>query len=138
MEYELRREQYCTACFVDDVVVYSDTAEQHIKDVERVIRTLGDAGIRLHSGEDTFAAKTVDFLGFRNGHGTIGAQEAKCEAIHELPRPKDKSELRSILGLMNYYKGVVGEPGGPNYNHMARPLNDLLQCACAYPNAQRR
>ncbi|KAK3249709.1 hypothetical protein CYMTET_40874, partial [Cymbomonas tetramitiformis] len=103
-----------------------DTAEQHIKDVERVIRTLGDAGIRLHSGKSTFAAKTVDFLG-RIGHGTIGAQNAKCEAIQELPRPKDKFELRSILGLMNYYKGLVGEPGGPSYSHMARPLNDLLQ-----------
>ncbi|KAK3237389.1 hypothetical protein CYMTET_52534 [Cymbomonas tetramitiformis] len=47
--------------------------------------------------------------------------------VQELPRLKDKSELRSILGLMNYYKGLVGEPGGPSYNHMVRPLNDLLQ-----------
>ncbi|KAK3240387.1 Methyl-CpG-binding domain-containing protein 9 [Cymbomonas tetramitiformis] len=127
MDYELRMLQHCTVCYVDDVVVYSDTAEQHIKDVEEVLRTLGDAGIRLHSGKSTFGAATVDFLGYRIGHNTIGAQEAKSKAIMELPKPEDKTGLRSILGLMNYYKGLVGEVGGPNYSELARPLNDLLR-----------
>ncbi|KAK3253478.1 hypothetical protein CYMTET_37274 [Cymbomonas tetramitiformis] len=127
MDYELRALTHCTVTYVDDIVVYSDTAEQHLKDVETVLRTLGDAGIRLHSGKSTFGASTVDFLGFRIGQNTIGAQEAKCKAIQELPRPEDKTGLRSILGMMNYYKGLVGEPGGPNYSELARPLNDLLK-----------
>ncbi|KAK3276333.1 hypothetical protein CYMTET_15581 [Cymbomonas tetramitiformis] len=54
-------------------------------------------------------------------------KEAKCKAIQDLPKPQDKTGLRSILGMMNYYKGLVGEPGGPNYSEMARPLNDLLK-----------
>ncbi|KAK3242503.1 hypothetical protein CYMTET_47812 [Cymbomonas tetramitiformis] len=128
MDYELRHLQHCTVAYVDDVVVYTDsTPEQHLKDVEDVLRTLGDAGIRLHAGKSTFGAATVDFLGYRIGHNSIGAQEAKCKAIQELPRPQDKTGLRSILGMMNYYKGLVGEPGGPNYSEMARPLNDLLK-----------
>ncbi|KAK3284418.1 hypothetical protein CYMTET_7919 [Cymbomonas tetramitiformis] len=86
-----------------------------------------DAGIRLHAGKSTFGAATVDFLGYRIGHNSIGAQEAKCKAIQDLPRPQDKTGLRSIMGMMNYYKGLVGEPGGPNYSEMARPLNDLLK-----------
>ncbi|KAK3250458.1 hypothetical protein CYMTET_40162 [Cymbomonas tetramitiformis] len=77
--------------------------------------------------KSTFGAATVDFLGYRIGHNSIGAQEAKCKAIQELPRPQDKTGLRSILGMMNYYKGLVGEPGGANYSEMARPLNDLLK-----------
>ncbi|KAK3277117.1 hypothetical protein CYMTET_14855 [Cymbomonas tetramitiformis] len=77
--------------------------------------------------KSTFGAATVDFLGYRIGHNSIGAQEAKCKAIQELPSPQDKTGLRSILGMMNYYKGLVGEPGGPNYSEMARPLNDLLK-----------
>ncbi|KAK3253278.1 hypothetical protein CYMTET_37464 [Cymbomonas tetramitiformis] len=129
MDYELRHLQHCTVAYVDDVVVYTDsTPEQHLKDVEEVLRTLGDAGIRLHAGKSTFGAATVDFLGYRIGHNSIGAQEAKCKAIQDLPRPQDKTGLRSILGMMNYYKGlVVGEPGGPNYSEVARPLNDLLK-----------
>ncbi|KAK3273481.1 hypothetical protein CYMTET_18273 [Cymbomonas tetramitiformis] len=128
MDYELRHLQHCTVAYVDDVVVYTDsTPEQHLKDVEEVLRTLGDAGIRLHAGKSTFGAATVDFLGYRIGHNSIGAQEAKCKAIQELPRPQNKTGLRSILGMMNYYKGLVGEPGGPNYSEMARPLNDLLK-----------
>ncbi|KAK3237780.1 hypothetical protein CYMTET_52162 [Cymbomonas tetramitiformis] len=116
------------AVAIDDVVVYTDsTPEQHLKDVADVLRTLGDAGIRLHAGKSTFGAATVDFLGYRIGHNSIGAQEAKCKAIQELPGPQDKTGLRSILGMMNYYKGLVGEPGGPNYSEMARPLNDLLK-----------
>ncbi|KAK3284920.1 hypothetical protein CYMTET_7447 [Cymbomonas tetramitiformis] len=128
MDYELRHLQHCTVAYVDDVLVYTDsTPEQHLKDVEDVLRTLGDAGIRLHAGKSTFGAATVDFLGYRIGHNSIGAQEAKCKAIQELPSPQDKTGLRSILGMMNYYKGLVGEPGGPNYSEMARPLNDLLK-----------
>ncbi|KAK3283157.1 hypothetical protein CYMTET_9141 [Cymbomonas tetramitiformis] len=128
MDYELRHLQHCTLAYVDDVVVYTDsTPEQHLKDVEEVLRTLGDAGIRLHAGKSTFGAATVDFLGYYIGHNSIGAQEAKCKAIQDLPKPQDKTGLRYILGMMNYYKGLVGEPGGPNYSEMARPLNDLLK-----------
>ncbi|KAK3243339.1 hypothetical protein CYMTET_47009 [Cymbomonas tetramitiformis] len=128
MDYELRHLQHCTVAYVDDIVIYTDsTAEQHLKDVEAVLKTLGDAGIRLHAGKSTFGAATVDFLGYRVGHNSIGAQEAKCKAIKDLPRLRDKTGLRSILGMMNYYKGLVGEPGGPNYSEMARPLNDLLK-----------
>ncbi|KAK3238172.1 hypothetical protein CYMTET_51793 [Cymbomonas tetramitiformis] len=130
MDYELRHLQHCTVAYVDDVVVYTDsTPEQHLKDVEDVLRTLGDAGIRLHAGKSTFgitSGKTSASLN-RIGHNSIGAQEAKCKAIQELPSPQDKTGLRSILGMMNYYKGLVGEPGGPNYSEMARPLNDLLK-----------
>jgi len=121
MDYELRHLQHCTVAYVDDVVIYSDTAEQHLKDVEQTLQTLGDAGIRLHSGKSTFGAATVDFLGFRIGQNTIGAQEAKCKAIQDLPKPEDKTGLRSILGMMNYYKGLVGEPGGPNYSELHDP-----------------
>ncbi|KAK3283171.1 hypothetical protein CYMTET_9119 [Cymbomonas tetramitiformis] len=41
MDYELRALTHCTGTYVDDIVVYSDTAEQHL-DVEAVLRTLGD------------------------------------------------------------------------------------------------
>eukprot|EP00854_Cymbomonas_tetramitiformis_P011003 gene11003-biopygen11283 len=54
-------------------------------------------------------------------------EEAKCKATQDLPKPQDKTGLRSILIMMNYYKGLVGEPGGPNYSEMARPLKDLLK-----------
>ncbi|KAK3269276.1 hypothetical protein CYMTET_22275 [Cymbomonas tetramitiformis] len=51
MDYELRHLQHCTVAYVDDIVIYTDTtAEQHLKDVEEVLQTLANAGIRLHSG----------------------------------------------------------------------------------------
>eukprot|EP00854_Cymbomonas_tetramitiformis_P034066 gene34066-biopygen9257 len=119
---------HCTVAYVDDIVIYTDTtAEQHLKDVEEVLQTLANAGIRLHSGKSTFGVATVDFLGYRIGHNSIGAQEAKCNAIQDLPRPQDKTGLRSILGMMNYYKGLVGEPGGPNYSEMTRPLEQIVE-----------
>eukprot|EP00854_Cymbomonas_tetramitiformis_P034215 gene34215-biopygen20777 len=91
MDYELLVLTHCKLAYMDDIVVYSDTVEQHIKDVEAVLRTLRDAGIRLHSGKSTFGSATVDFLGFRIGHNTIGAQEVKYNAIQELPKPEDKT-----------------------------------------------
>ncbi|KAK3288829.1 hypothetical protein CYMTET_3709 [Cymbomonas tetramitiformis] len=43
MDYELRALTHCTVAYVDDIVIYSDAAEQHLKDVEAVLRTFGDA-----------------------------------------------------------------------------------------------
>ncbi|KAK3243782.1 hypothetical protein CYMTET_46581 [Cymbomonas tetramitiformis] len=125
--YEQGALTHCIVCYVDDVVMYSDTAAQHLKDVEAVRRTLGDAGIRIHLGKSTFGSSTVDFLGFRIGYNTIDAEEAKSKAIQELPKPGDKTGLRSIVGLMNCYNCLVGEIGGPDYSEFARPLNDVLK-----------
>ncbi|KAK3247453.1 hypothetical protein CYMTET_43049 [Cymbomonas tetramitiformis] len=84
--------------------------------------------IRLHSGKSTFGTATVDFLGYRIGYNTIGAQEIKCKLIQELPGLRTRLGCAIIiLGRMNYYKGLVGEYGGPNYSELTRPLNDLLK-----------
>ncbi|KAK3262534.1 hypothetical protein CYMTET_28613 [Cymbomonas tetramitiformis] len=65
--------------------------------MEAVLRTLGDAGIRLHSGKSTFGSSTVDFLGFQIEHNSIGVEEVTCKAIQELPKPEDKTGLEMLL-----------------------------------------
>ncbi|KAK3237551.1 hypothetical protein CYMTET_52385 [Cymbomonas tetramitiformis] len=78
---------------------------------------------------------TVPLLGRGGELGEYGGEDgestseglAEGRLSQELPKPEDKTGVRSILGFMNYYKGLVGEPMGPNYSEMARPLNDLLK-----------
>eukprot|EP00854_Cymbomonas_tetramitiformis_P034276 gene34276-biopygen23631 len=86
-------------------------------------------GARRRSGGRTSCTATVDFLGYRIfGHNSIGAQEAKCKAIQDLPRPQDKTGHRSILGMMNYYKGLVDIKGawGTEQDHALHDLKDAL------------
>eukprot|EP00854_Cymbomonas_tetramitiformis_P034190 gene34190-biopygen18940 len=73
------------------------------------------------------AGATAAFVSEDNGLRAAPPTALYGGAIQDLPKPQDKTGLRSILGMMKYYKGLVGEPGGPNYSEMARPFNDLLK-----------
>ena len=67
-------------------------------------------------------AKSVEYLGHRIDAQGLHAMADKLEAITQAPVPKNVNELRSILGLLNYYRKFL-----PNIAAILQPLNELLQ-----------
>ena len=110
------------ACFIDDILIYSDTAEEHIEHVSRMLDRLNAVGLRAHPGKSIFGAAVIEFLGHNVSHGGIHPTDAKVLAIRELRCPTNVNELQSVLGLMNYYRKFV-----PNYSVLQQPLNGLLK-----------
>jgi len=110
--------------FVDDILIHSASMKEHIRHVEAALQMLEKCNLKAHPDKIVLAAATVEFLGHNvSAHGLL-PNEAKILAIKALPEPTCVSELRSVLGLLNYYRCYV-----PNFSTIAHPLNNLLKDA---------
>ena len=87
-------------CYLDDILVSGKTAEEHLVNLKRVLQKLKKHGICARKSKCAFCKSSVQYLGHRIG---IHATDAKLKAIIDTPSPKNIAELRSFLGLLNYY-----------------------------------
>jgi len=113
--------------FVDDVMIASTSLEQHGKDCAAVLRALEADGWSVHPDKSTFGARTVAYLGHLITPNGIEPLEAKCAAIKALPSPANLEQLRSQLGVMNFYRSFL-----PGFSVTAAPLHKLLGKGVAY------
>nr|CAD1823079.1 unnamed protein product [Ananas comosus var. bracteatus] len=108
--------------YLDDIVVYSKTLEEHVEHLHIVFRTLKEHSLYVKKEKCYFAQKEIMFLGHQVGGGLIGMDEEKIRDIKEWRAPTRVTELRSFLGLVNYYRRFIG-----SYSRRAGPLTDLLR-----------
>jgi hypothetical protein len=113
------------ANFVDDLVVYSSNFKDHLYHVNLVLKKLYEAGLTLNRSKCSFANAEVKFLGVVVGRGKMRVDEEKLEAVRNFPRPIVKKDMRSFLGLINFYRKFA-----PNLATYASPLNDTLRKCC--------
>ncbi|CAI7904655.1 unnamed protein product [Closterium sp. NIES-54] len=113
---------HCSTCYIDDVVVFSSSGEQHAEDVGQVLAAIGAAGLTCHPKKCHFGSLTVQYLGFEVYGGRMSIQEAKVAVPDRLAVPDSRTTLRAILGFLNYYRKFV-----PNFSKWAAPLNQLLR-----------
>ena len=90
-------------CRVDDILVSGRDDEEHLNNVNVVLTLLKNAGLRLKLAKCMFMQPSVEYLGYRIDAPGLQAIEKKVEAICDVPAPKDKNQLRSFLGCVNYY-----------------------------------
>jgi hypothetical protein len=109
--------------YIDDLIIVSDTYEEHIEHVSRVLQALASCNLKIHPDKSVFGTNIVEYLG-HNVVGTMGItmNEAKVEAIKTLPDPTNVPELRSILGFLTYYRHFI-----PGYAALSAPLSELLR-----------
>ena len=90
-------------CYIDDILVTGATPEEHLKNLEAVLKRLQEHGIRLKLEKCKFMQASVEYLGYRIDAEGLHATDEKLQAITAAPVPRDLQELRSFLGLLNYY-----------------------------------
>ena len=116
--------------YLDDVLVYSSTFEDHVEHLRLVLRQLRSKGIKLKPAKCKFFEKEVKYLGrivSAEGHRSDPADVAAVEALRE-KSPQTVGELRRVLGLVGYYRRYI-----PNFSKRAGPLYNLL----ALPEGQK-
>ena len=109
-------------CYIDDILVSGSTDEEHLHNLEDVFRRLQSYGIRMKKSKCFFMRASVTYLGHLINAEGIHATPEKIKAIVEAPMPTNVQQLRSFLGLLNYYRKFL-----PNLAAIIQPLNDLLQ-----------
>jgi len=112
---------HCACSWIDDVLVFADSPEAHYRAVDQVLSMLSKVNLKCHPDKSIFGAAVVTYLGMNVSRYGLSPEQAKVDAIRNLRTPHNVSELRSVLGFMNYYRGFV-----PQYSSIAAPLNALL------------
>jgi hypothetical protein len=107
--------------YIDDLMVYSDSFEDHLSHMQKVFDRLTVANIKLKASKCCFAQNEVVYLGFNISEAGVAPDPAKILAIVKFELPKNVTDLRSFLGLCNYYRRFI-----PQYAHLAKPLYDLV------------
>ena len=108
--------------YIDDVVVYSDSWEEHLKILKNVFKALEGAGLVVNLCKSEIGRATVVYLGHEIGYGRVAPKQRNIEAIIVFPRPKNKKDVRSFLGLIGYYRRFI-----KNFSDLANPLTNLLK-----------
>jgi hypothetical protein len=110
----------CAVVYLDDVLCFSATAEQHEVDLARVLQLLRDHNLYANAKKCTLFTHELKYLGHViNQHG-ISVDLGKTKKLQDWPVPTTVKELQSFLGLCNYFRRFI-----PHYSEIARPLTCL-------------
>lgn len=116
--------------FLDDIIVFSQTLEEHEARLLKVLHRLKSYGLKLSPEKCQFFKSSVKYLGHIVDAQGVHTDPDKVSALRDWPRPGNREELKRFLGFSGYYRRFV-----EGYSKIARPLNALT--AGYYPPKKR-
>ena len=108
--------------YIDDILVTGATDDQHLDHLDKVLKRLQEAGLKLKKDKCSYLLPSVEYLGHIISAEGLQTSDSKVSGIVNAPTPKSVSELRSFLGLVNYYHKFL-----PDLATTLAPLYALLQ-----------
>ena len=109
-----------TSVYLDDILIFTETVEEHYEVLEKVIRRIGQAGLRVNPDKCKLLRTEIKFLGHIINKQGIQTDPDKLKAIESFEKPKCIKNLRSFLGICNYYRRFIQD-----YAKKARNLEEL-------------
>ncbi|GFX88036.1 retrovirus-related Pol polyprotein from transposon 297 [Trichonephila clavipes] len=109
-------------CYLDDIIVFSETFEDHLIRLRLVLKCLQEAGLKLNSKKCLFAAQEVKILGHLVSSNGVRPDPDKIKAVRNFPTPKNIHDIRSFLGLCSYFRRFI-----KGFCYLAEPLQSLLK-----------
>ena len=107
--------------FLDDVIVFSNTYEEHIERLSMVFRKLEEYNLKLSPKKCKFLQERVKYVGHIVSSKGVETDPDKIEKVINWPRPTNHDEVRQFLGFVGYYRRFVKD-----FSKIAKPLNELL------------
>ena len=104
-------------CYLDDILMVGGSQEEHDQRLDTVLDRLSKRGVRLQKEKCLFSAPEVEYLGHVVSEKGLRPIESKYRAIRDAPQPQNLTQLKSYLGLLNYYSRVL-----PNISTTLQPL----------------
>ena len=143
MEHILRGLEYRFALiYIDDIIIFSKSIEEHLTHLKEVFRRLREANVKLNPKKCSFVKQKVEYLGHVVTPDGVMPNPEKVRVVRDFPVPKNLKELRTFMGLANYYRRFV-----KGFAYIANPLNALTKkgsmfewreaCADAFDKLER-
>ena len=108
--------------YIDDILITGANEVEHLKHLAQVLQRLQSAGMRLKKERCAFLLPSVSHLGHVISAEGLHTEDSKVRAIVDAPEPRNLSELRSFLGIVNYYGKFL-----PDLATTLSPMYQLLQ-----------
>lgn len=110
-----------TYCFLDDIIVIGYSVDDSLKKTEALLQRLREYGIRANCTKSNLLQSSIDFLGHRIDQQGIHPTDKLVQAILRAPQPTNVTQLKSFLGLLNFYGKFL-----PNLSTVLHPMHQLL------------
>ena len=109
-------------CYLDDILISAPSEQRHSEILNEVLKRLERYNVRVKGQKCEWHKPSVEYLGHIVDAEGIHPTAEKLEAIKQAPSPTNITELRSFLGLLNYYGKFI-----PKISNLLYPLNELLR-----------
>ena len=110
------------ANYLDDIIVFSRTAEDHMEHLEKVFNALQAADLKIKVSKCKFFKKHVSYLGFLIGETGIRCDRSKVKAINKISTPNSIEEVRQFNGMCSYYRKFIS-----HYSDISKCFNDMTR-----------
>ena len=107
--------------YLDDIIIFSDTKEEHLKRLEAVFQKLCAAGLKLKPSKCFFFREEIEYLGHVVSGKGISTNPKKIEAVSKWPTPKIVYDVRSFLGFVGYYRRFI-----KNFSRITKPIREVI------------
>ncbi|CAF5024393.1 unnamed protein product, partial [Rotaria sp. Silwood1] len=111
------RWQYSLA-YLDDVIIYSPTFDQHLTHLDDILNRLNDANFRLNVNKCQIAKTSIDYLGHHIERSNIRPNADNIRALLETPQPTTAREAFRFVKAAEYYRKFI-----PGFSTIAQPLH---------------
>ena len=108
--------------YLDDVIVYSKTEEDHLHRLSTVFERFQEHGLKLKPSKCHFLREEITFLGHQISADGMKPGNANLKAIVELAPPKNYTAVRSFIGMTGFFRRFI-----KHFARIAKPLNDILE-----------
>ena len=111
-----------TLAYLDDVIIFSETEEQHLKHIQIVLTRVKQANLNLKKSKCAFFKKELHYLGHILTTDGIKPQTDKIKAICDMRPPTNQKGVREFLGMVGYYRKFINR-----FADAARPMTKLTR-----------
>lgn len=111
-----------TVVFLDDICITGNNKFEHLNNIKAVLNRLQQAGLRINWSKCAFFKNSVNYLGYRIDKQGLHTDETKIAAIKSAPAPRDVTQLKAFMGLVNFYSKFC-----KNISDILKPLYNLLK-----------
>lgn len=112
----------CMLAYLDDLVVLSSSAKQHLDDLRKVIKELSKWNLRINREKTSFFCQSVRFLGHRITKSGFLPDPEKVDAIRNRAKPTNSKQLVSFLQMCSWYRRFI-----PEFARISKPLSTLTK-----------
>ncbi|KAL2444003.1 Transposon Tf2-6 polyprotein [Exophiala dermatitidis] len=114
-------DEYCTA-YLDDILIFSDSLEEHRQHVKEVLKRLQKAGLYVDINKTEFHTREVKYLGVMVSTNGVSMDPSKVLSIQDWQVPRNVRDVLSFLGFANFYRMFIA-----GFGRIAYPLTELTK-----------